>query len=36
MRTHYDESVDRGDTINDVVLRVLREKAARLVLSPPG
>lgn len=36
MRTHYDESVDRGDTINDIVLRVLREKAARLVLAPPG
>ena len=36
MRAHYDESVERGDTINDIVLRVLREKAAVLVLSPPG
>ena len=32
----YFESLDRGDTINDVVLRVLREKAASLVLDPPG
>ena len=32
----YYESIERGDTINDVVLRVLREKAASLVLDPPG
>jgi hypothetical protein len=32
----YFSSIDRGDTINDVVLRVLREKAATLVLDPPG
>jgi hypothetical protein len=36
MRAHYDESVERGDTINDIMLRVLREKAANLVLAPPG
>jgi hypothetical protein len=35
MRAHYDETIERGDTINDVVLRVLREKAANLVLAPP-
>ena len=32
----YNESIERGDTINDVVLKVLREKAATLVLEPPG
>jgi len=32
----YFESIERGDTINDVVLRVLRDKAASLVLAPPG
>lgn len=35
MRTQYDESVERGDTINDIVLRILREKAANLVLAAP-
>lgn len=34
MRMHYLSSVERGDTIDDVVLRVLREKAANLVVSP--
>lgn len=32
----YYESLDRGDTINDIVLRLLREKAANLVLQPPA
>ncbi|MDQ3333820.1 MAG: hypothetical protein M4D80_01440 [Myxococcota bacterium] len=32
----YFASIERGDTINDVILRVLREKAATLVLDPPG
>ena len=32
----YYDSIERGDTINDVVLRVLRDKAASLVLDPPG
>lgn len=31
----YYESLERGDTINDVVLKVLREKAATLVLDGP-
>ena len=31
----YRDSVERGDTINDIVLRVLREQAASLVLKPP-
>lgn len=32
----YDESLERGDTINDIVLRILREKAANLVLRSPA
>ncbi len=31
----YTESIERGDTINDVVLRLLREKSATMVLKPP-
>lgn len=31
----YTESLERGDTINDVVLRLLRERCANLVLKPP-
>jgi hypothetical protein len=33
--SQYDESIERGDTIDDIVLRILREKAAELVLPPP-
>ena len=33
--TSYYESIERGDTINDVVLRLLRDKAAGLILPPP-
>jgi len=32
----YTESMERGDTINDVVLRLLRERGASLVLKPPA
>ena len=31
----YYESLERGDTINDVVLRVIRDKAATLVFDGP-
>ena len=31
----YHDSVARGDTINDVVLKLLREQAANLVLPAP-
>lgn len=31
----YDESLERGDTLDDLVLRILRDKAADLVLPPP-
>jgi hypothetical protein len=33
--TRYRESLERGDTINDIVLRLLRERGASLVLKPP-
>jgi hypothetical protein len=32
----YYDSLERGDTINDVVLRLIREKAAGLILPPPA
>lgn len=35
MMTRYEESVERGDTINDVVLKVLRDQSAQLMLAPP-
>jgi hypothetical protein len=35
MMTRYEESIERGDTINDVVLKVLRDQAAQLMLAPP-
>jgi hypothetical protein len=31
----YFESVARGDTVNDVVVRLLRDRAATLVQTPP-
>ena len=36
MLDHYHESVERGDTINDVVIKLLREHAANLVLKLPA
>jgi hypothetical protein len=35
MLERFTESLDRGDTINDAVLRILREKAAGLVMKLP-
>jgi hypothetical protein len=32
----YQESIDRGDTINDLVLKLLREQAANLLIKPPA
>ena len=32
---HYTSSLERGDTINNVVLRLVREKAAHLLMKPP-
>lgn len=31
----YFESVDRGDTINDVVVKLIRERATQLLLTSP-
>ena len=31
----YEDSVARGDTINDVIVRLVRERAAELVLTSP-
>ena len=36
MAEHYEASLERGDTINDIVLRLLRDQAASLVLKPPA
>jgi len=35
LAAHYFESLDRGDTINDIVVKSIREDAARLVLTSP-
>ena len=35
LRVHYLASIERGDTIDDIIRRILREKAANLVLTPP-
>jgi len=32
----YQESLDRGDTINDLVIKLLREQSASLILKPPA
>lgn len=31
----YLESVERGDTVNDVLVRLVRERAAALLVVPP-
>ncbi|ACY17162.1 hypothetical protein [Haliangium ochraceum] len=31
----YESSISRGDTINDIVVRLLRDRASRLVLAAP-
>lgn len=33
--THYFESLERGDTINDLIVKLVRERANRLVLASP-
>jgi len=35
MKSAYDETFTRGDTINDAMVRVLKERAAELMLDPP-
>jgi len=36
LHARYQDSVDRGDTINDLVLKLLRDQAASLVLPAPS
>jgi hypothetical protein len=36
MLERFNESLERGDTINDAMLRILREKAAGLVMKLPA
>ncbi|MBS1121201.1 MAG: hypothetical protein H6Q90_3429 [Deltaproteobacteria bacterium] len=36
MARHFTESLERGDTINNVVIKLLREQASALVLKPPA
>lgn len=31
----YQESLDRGDTINNLVIKLLRDQSAGLILKPP-
>ncbi|MBE7448821.1 MAG: hypothetical protein HS111_08000 [Kofleriaceae bacterium] len=35
LASHYLEGVDRGDTINDLVVKLIRDHAARLILTSP-
>lgn len=35
LAAHYFESLDRGDTINDIVVRSIRDYAANLILTSP-
>ena len=36
MAKSYFDSLDRGDTINDVVVKVLRQRAIELFVDPPA
>ena len=36
MAGRYQDGIDRGDTINDLVLKILRDQAAQLLLQPPA
>jgi hypothetical protein len=35
LATHYFESLDRGDTLNDIVVKTVRDHAATLILTAP-
>lgn len=35
LAAHYLESLDRGDTINDVIVKSIRENAAALLITSP-
>ena len=36
LKTKYEEIFQRGDTLNDAMIRVLRERAAELMIDPPA
>jgi hypothetical protein len=35
LASHYLEGIDRGDTVNDLVVKLIREHAAKLILTSP-
>lgn len=35
LASHYFQALDRGDTINDVIVKMVRDRAAELVLTSP-
>jgi hypothetical protein len=35
LAAHYITSLDRGDTINDVIVKSIRDSAATLIITPP-
>jgi len=35
LAAHYIQSLDRGDTINDIIVKSIRDAAATLIITPP-
>ncbi len=35
LASHYLDGVDRGDTVNDITVRLIRERAADVILPSP-
>ena len=35
LASHYIQGLDRGDTVNDLVVKLIREHAAKLILTSP-
>jgi len=35
LKAAYEETYQRGDTINDAVVRILKERSAELIFDPP-
>ena len=35
LASHYLEGIDRGDTVNDLVVKIIRDHAAQLILTSP-
>jgi hypothetical protein len=36
LKESYEATLQRGDTLNDAIVRVLRERAAEMILDPPA